>query len=48
MTRHEFEEIFDLTLYENCREKYGANGTSPHLYDNKVKPEIDVVEVGKR
>jgi len=47
MTRDEFEAMFDLTLYENCREKYGAKGAFPHLYD-KIKPEIDVFEVGKR
>ncbi|XP_047738104.1 delta(24)-sterol reductase [Hyalella azteca] len=47
MTRQEFEEMFDLTAYERCRTKYCAEGAFPHLYD-KTKPEIDVVEVGKR
>ncbi|XP_044263767.1 delta(24)-sterol reductase-like [Tribolium madens] len=47
MTREEFEEMFDLTLYEKVRVKYGAEGSFPHLYD-KVKPEIDVFEVGQR
>ncbi|EFA07314.1 delta(24)-sterol reductase [Tribolium castaneum] len=47
MTREEFEEMFDLTLYEKVRRKYGAEGSFPHLYD-KVKPEIDVFEVGQR
>lgn len=47
MTREEFEEMFDLTLYEKVRKKYGAEGSFPHLYD-KVKPEIDVFEVGQR
>lgn len=43
MTREEFEEMFDLRLYEVVRKKYGAEGAFPHLYD-KVKPEIDVFE----
>jgi len=47
MTRSEFEEMFDLTLYEQVRTKYFAEGAFPHLFD-KVKPEIDVVEVGKQ
>ena len=33
--------------YEQVRKKYYANGAFPHLYD-KVKPEINVVEVGKQ
>jgi len=47
MTREEFEKMFDLTLYEQVRKKYFAEGAFPHLYD-KVKPEIDVVEIGKQ
>lgn len=47
MTRKEFEEMFDLTLYEKVRTRYHADGAFPHLYD-KVKPEIDVFEVGKQ
>lgn len=47
MTRREFEEMFDLTLYEKVRRKYHSEGAFPHLYD-KVKPEIDVFEVGKQ
>jgi len=46
MTREEFEEMFDLTLYERCRKKYNANTAFPHLYD-KVKPEIDIFALGK-
>ena len=46
MTRDEFEKMFDLTHYEIVREKYHAVGAFPHLYD-KVKPEIDVIKVGK-
>lgn len=42
----EFEEMFDLTLYERVRSTYHANGAFPHLYD-KVKPEINVFEIGK-
>ncbi|XP_071529727.1 delta(24)-sterol reductase-like [Panulirus ornatus] len=47
MTRGEFEKMFDLTAYEQVRCKYNAEGAFPHLYD-KIKPEIDVVEVGKQ
>lgn len=46
MTREEFEEMFDLGLYEEVRKKYGAEGAFPHLYD-KVKPEIDVFKFDK-
>lgn len=46
MTREEFEEMFDLSLYEKVRKKYSADGAFPHLYD-KVKPEIDVFQVGE-
>ncbi|XP_066299618.1 delta(24)-sterol reductase-like isoform X2 [Branchiostoma lanceolatum] len=47
MTREEFEEMFDLTLYEKVRKKYHAEGAFPHLYD-KVKPEVDVFAIGKQ
>ncbi|XP_019613547.1 PREDICTED: delta(24)-sterol reductase-like [Branchiostoma belcheri] len=47
MTREEFEEMFDLSLYEKVRKKYGAEGAFPHLYD-KVKPEVDVFEIGRQ
>lgn len=46
MSREEFEEMFDLTLYEKVRQKYHAEGAFPHLYE-KVKPEIDVFAIGK-
>jgi len=46
MTREEFEKMFDLTAYEQVRQKYHAEGAFPHLYE-KIKPEIDVLEVGK-
>lgn len=45
MTREEFEEMFDLRLYEDVRRKYHAENAFPHLYD-KVKPEIDVMKIG--
>ena len=35
-----------LSAYEMVRKKYHALRAFPHLYD-KVKPEIDVVKVGK-
>lgn len=41
MNREEFEEMFDLSLYEIVRKKFKAVGAFPHLYE-KVKPEIDV------
>uniref|UniRef100_A0A914UJW1 Delta(24)-sterol reductase n=1 Tax=Plectus sambesii TaxID=2011161 RepID=A0A914UJW1_9BILA len=47
MTRKEFDEMFDLTLYHQVRDKYKANGAFPHLYD-KVKPEIDVIAIGNQ
>ncbi|KAL4719860.1 hypothetical protein ACJJTC_019762 [Scirpophaga incertulas] len=46
MTKEEFEEMFDLSLYEKVRQKYHAEGAFPHLYD-KVKPEIDVFAIGE-
>lgn len=46
MTRNEFEQMFDLSLYEVVRKKYKAEGAFPHLYD-KVKPEIDVFAIGE-
>ena len=36
-----------VLAYEQVRKKYCANGAFPHLYD-KIKPEINVVEVGKQ
>lgn len=47
MTREEFEAMFDLTLYEEVRKKYKAEGAFPHLYD-KVKPELDVFAIGEQ
>ena len=41
MDRKEFTETFDLTLYDACRAKYGAEGAFPHVYD-KTAPEVDV------
>jgi hypothetical protein len=41
MSREEFEEMFDLTLYEKVRSKYRADGAFPHLYDkviNSISP----------
>lgn len=46
MSEKEFEDMFDLTLYRQVREKYHANGAFPTLYD-KVKPEIDVIAIGE-
>ena len=40
-----FHMIF-LSAYEQVRQKYHSEGAFPHLYE-KIKPEIDVLEVGK-
>jgi len=47
MTRAEFEEMFDLTLYEKVRKNFCGEGAFPHLYE-KVKPEVDVFAIGKK
>ncbi len=47
MTKSEFEEMFDLTLYNKVRQKYKAAGAFLDLFD-KVKPEVDVFEIGKQ
>lgn len=44
MTRPEFEAMFDLRLYRQVREKYGAATAFPDLYD-KIRPEVDVLAV---
>ncbi|MCY1056492.1 FAD-dependent oxidoreductase [Nannocystis sp. SCPEA4] len=44
MTREEFEVMFDLRLYRQVRDRYGASGAFPDLYD-KIKPEVDVLAV---
>ncbi|PAV75789.1 hypothetical protein WR25_11732 isoform A [Diploscapter pachys] len=45
MTEDEFEEMFDLTLYNKVRTAYSCNGAFPTLYD-KIKPEVDVIKIG--
>ena len=35
-----------FSAYEQVRQKYHSEGAFPHLYE-KIKPEIDVLEVGK-
>jgi delta24-sterol reductase len=45
MTPEEFWEMFDPTLYEQVRERYGAKGAFPGLYE-KTKPEVDVIAIG--
>lgn len=47
MSESEFEEMFDLTLYRQVREKYKADGAFPTLFD-KVKPEVDVISIGEK
>jgi Delta24-sterol reductase len=41
MTRSEFKEMFDHTLYDNVRRKYKAEGAFPEVYD-KIVPECTV------
>ena len=45
MHEDEFREMFDHTLYDQVRERYGANGAFPTLYE-KTKPEVDVIAIG--
>ena len=33
MEINEFQNMFDLKLYEKCRTKYKAIGNFPHVYD---------------
>ena len=47
LTRAELREMFDHATYDKVREAYGAEGAFPELYD-KVKPEVDVVAIGKQ
>ena len=35
-----------FSAYEQVRQKYHSEGAFPHLYE-KIKPEINVLEVGK-
>ncbi|CAL2051676.1 unnamed protein product [Caenorhabditis brenneri] len=46
MSEEEFNEMFDMTLYNQVRTKYHCDGAFPRLYD-KVKPEIDVIAIGE-
>ena len=38
--------LYFFSAYEQVRQKYHSEGAFPHLYE-KIKPEIDVLEVGK-
>lgn len=42
MTREEFREMFDHTLYDKMRKKYHAEGAFPEVYD-KIVPEKGVI-----
>jgi delta24-sterol reductase len=44
MTKDEFRQMFDHTLYDQVRARYHAEGAFPELYD-KIKPEVDVLAV---
>jgi len=46
-TEEEFEQLFDLTLWQACRQKYHAEGNFPKLW-NKVRPEVDIINGGDR
>lgn len=45
MTEDEFSEMFDHTAYQRARERYGAEGAFPTLFE-KTKPEVDVIAIG--
>ncbi|MBB6481847.1 FAD-binding oxidoreductase [Spirochaeta isovalerica] len=42
-TKEEFEAMFDHSLWRKMRQKYGAEGVFPEIYD-KVKPELDPLQ----
>lgn len=42
-TEEEFLEMFDHALWAKMRERYGAEGTFPTIYE-KVKPEVDPLQ----
>eukprot|EP00612_Vaucheria_litorea_P008520 CAMPEP_0171472976 /NCGR_PEP_ID=MMETSP0946-20130122/1580_1 /TAXON_ID=109269 /ORGANISM="Vaucheria litorea, Strain CCMP2940" /LENGTH=478 /DNA_ID=CAMNT_0012002679 /DNA_START=514 /DNA_END=1947 /DNA_ORIENTATION=- len=42
MTREEFKQMFDHTLYDETRKKYNAIGAFPEIYD-KIRPEAGVL-----
>ncbi len=43
MTREEFKQMFDHTLYDQMRIKYNAEGAFPRIYD-KIVPEHQLTE----
>ncbi len=45
MDEDEFGDMFDHTLYNEVRRRYGAEGAFPALFD-KTKPEVDVIAIG--
>ena len=47
LTHDELREMFDHTTYDKVRRAYKADGAFPELYD-KIKPEVDVVAIGKQ
>lgn len=47
MDEKEFGEMFDLSLYNKVRSKYGAENAFPSLYE-KVKPEIDIMKLANK
>jgi delta24-sterol reductase len=46
MTEEEFNQMFDMSLYNDVRKRYNCDGAFPRLYE-KVKPEIDVIQIGE-
>ncbi|KAK0395646.1 hypothetical protein QR680_001372 [Steinernema hermaphroditum] len=46
MTENEFNEMFDMTLYNQMRKRYGGEGAFPNLFE-KIKPEVDVIALGQ-
>ena len=46
MTEDEFNQMFDMTMYNAVRDRYNCEGAFPKLFD-KVKPEIDVIQIAR-
>jgi Delta24-sterol reductase len=45
LTREEYREMFDHTLYDRVRKHYGSDEAFPEVYD-KIQPEFEVVTEG--
>lgn len=41
ITKDEFEQMFNLDLYDRVRKQYGAVDAFPHVWD-KIKPQTEI------